>query len=173
MTDLYDDAEAGQVQPVPAAAGSPLSGLRARRDAARQTLHKDLAVPRYDPPVFVRFRPLTQAEVDAAQKTHEKSKDPERTVVVNAGLLAKACLGVFELDGQGREVSVLPDDRDGDWPRFDERLAELVCDGPETRASAIVRALYLTDGDLIATAGVLTEWSGYGTEGLEREQQGN
>lgn len=157
----------------PAAPGSPMRSLRARRDAARNKLHTDLAVPRYDPPVYVRFRPLSQGEIDAAQKTHEKSRDRDRTVIANAGLLANACLGIFEIDEDGQEVGVGCTDPGADWPRFDKDFSEQVSDVPLTRASDIVRALYFTDGDVIATAARLTEWSGYNTEQLERADRGN
>jgi hypothetical protein len=154
----------------PAAAGSVLSSLRARRDAAKKGLHLDLAVPRLDPPVYVRFAPVAQAQIDRAQKRHEKSKDVDKSVIVNAVLLADACRGVFEII-DGEEVSVDDRDRDGDWPLFDERLAELL-GADVTKAADVVRALYLTDGDVIATAEKLAEWSGYSAEDLE-EREGN
>jgi hypothetical protein len=156
----------------PAAAGSPLAGLRARREKAQQELFLDLQVPRLDPPVFVRFAPAVQSQIDRANKRHEKSKDADKNVIVNAVILAEACRGVFEVI-DGEPVSVDDADRDGDWPRFDGQLADLLgLDGESVQAVDVVRGLYLTDGDIIATAAKLAEWSGYSLEDLE-ERQGN
>lgn len=161
-------AELGEV---PAAAGSALSSLRDRREKARQELFKDLPIPRLDPPVYVRFRPLKGTEIATAQKRGQNSADKEAVVNVNAGLIAAACRGVFEVI-DGAPVSIDPDDRHGDWPLFGERLAELL--GLRTnRAAEVVRGLYLTDGDIIATVGELVDWSGYTTEVLDRETAGN
>lgn len=158
----------------PAAAGSPMASLRARREALTKRLHVDLQVPRYeDPAVFVRYRPLTQAEIDAAMGRHEKSKDPDKTATVNAALLAAACVGVFQVGADGREASVIVDNLDGEWPRFDERLAAELGLPDATTAATVVRALYFTDGDVIAAASALTAWSGYSQEKLEREHEGN
>lgn len=154
----------------PAASGSPLSSLRARRDTARQRLHLDLEVPRMDPPVYVRYSPLPHGRITAITKRFEKSKDADRDVLANAAILAEACQGIYEVI-DGREVSVDDRDRDGDWPRFDDRLAELL-GITAGKASDVVRGLYLTDGDVIATASRLAEWSGYSAAELE-EREGN
>lgn len=163
--------------PVDAAAGSALASLRARRRKSVAALHFDLEVPRYDPPVFVRYKPVSQEKVEQTFKRTEKRRGQDRTVVTNAIILAEACLGVFEvIDGQ--EVSVDPEDRDGEWPKFDQRLGELLTsieDGERapTKASDVVRKLYLTDGDIISTAQDLSVRSGYAQEQLERESEGN
>jgi hypothetical protein len=154
----------------PAAPGSALSSLRARRQKAAEELHLDLAVPRLDPPVWVRFAPVEQGLIDRANKRHEKSKAQDKNVVINAVILADACRGVFEVI-DGEEVSIDDNDRDGEWPRFDDQLADLL--GVEAgKASDVVRALYLTDGDVIATATKLADWSGYSLADLE-EREGN
>lgn len=164
------DPTTSEPGPRPAAAGSPLSSLRARREDAKKGLHLDVAVPRLDPPVYVRFAPATQAQIDRAAKRHEKSKDADKSVITNAVILAEACQGVFEvIDGEA--VSVDHRDRDGEWPCFDDRLAELL--GVDaSKAVDVVRALYLTDGDVIKVASQLAEWSGYSAEDLE-EYSGN
>lgn len=153
-----------------AAPTSRLTSLRARRQAAVKELHADLEVPRLDPPVYVRFRPVTQAETETVTKRFAKSKDKDKTVLINAVLLAQACQGVFEVI-DGEEVSIDDQDRHGDWPKFDDTLAELL--GVEaTKASDVVRALYLTDADVISTAVKLAEWSGFNLEAIE-ERSGN
>lgn len=164
----YDDS--AELGPRPAAPGSVLASLRDRREKARQELHLDLAVPRLDPPVYVRFAPVEQSQINRINKRHEKSKDKDRDVIINAVILAEACRGVFEVIDD-EPVSVDPDARDGDWPRFDELLADML--GLDTdKASDVVRGLYLTDGDVIATATRLAEWSGYSIAELE-EREGN
>lgn len=127
-------------------------------------------MPRLEPPVYVRFAPVPHGRIEAINKRHEKSKDKDRDVIINAAVLAEACRGVYEvIDDQA--VSVDDTDREGEWPRFDDRLAELL--GVEAgKASDVVRALYLTDGDVIATATKLGEWSGYSMADLE-ERTGN
>jgi hypothetical protein len=170
---MSDDITVDETTPEqrPAAVGSPLASLRARREKAVTGLHLDLAVQRLDPPVYVRYRPVTQAEIDQSSKLFDKSKDADKNVKANAATLAKACLGVFEVI-DGVEVSVDPADRHGSWPRFDQQLGDLL--GLETnRAADIVRGLYLTDGDVIATATKLADWSGYSLSGLEEREAGN
>lgn len=155
-----------------AAPSSALASLRARRDKAREQLHLDLAVPRLDPPVYVRFAPVEQSQITRINDRHKKSKDKDRDVIINAVILAEACRGVFEVIDD-ETVSVNPDDRDGEWPRFDPDLAELLGLNPdESKATDVVRGLYLTDGDIIATASRLAEWSGYSVADLE-EHAGN
>ena len=151
----------------PAAPDSALAGLRARREAAVQQLHKDLPVPRLDPPVFVRFRVVDQADIDEANKLMAKSKDRDRRVITNAIVLAKACLGIFEKDAHGEPVGD-PDE----WLRFDKSLAA-VLEVDLIKGSDIVRALYLADGDIIATCEKLWEFSGFTGDQLESEFAGN
>ncbi len=154
-----------------AAVTSHLTSLRDRRAKVREELTVDFAVPRYDPPIYVRYRPLTQGQITVANKRAEKSKDPSTAVTANAVLLADACIGIFQVVG-GRELSVDIEHLDGDWPRFDDRLGQLLGERVNN-ASDAVKALFHTDGDILATAGKLAEWSGYSTEDLEREYQGN
>lgn len=148
-------------------------GLRDRRDKAVQTLSLDRRVPRLDPPVFVRFKPLTGARIEQINKAAEKSKDPDASTIGNATALADACVGIFEVV-DGRKVSIDPDGAEDDWPRFDARLAGLL-GLPEgiTSASTIVRALYLTDGDITSEAGAVTAWSGFAGEEALEEFAGN
>lgn len=156
----------------PAADSSVLTSLRDRRQAALAEAHLDLAVPRLDPPVYVRFKPIDDSRFNALMKRFEKYKGNDRNVVHNASILAECCLGVFEVI-DGEKVSIDPADRDGDWPRFDPQLAQLLGQDLEPRAADVVRGLYVTDGDVIATAGKLAEWSGYSLADLEELTAGN
>lgn len=182
MNDNFDDdaqldeeqvdadltAAEGQLDAAPT---SRLTSLRQRRQNAVKELHTDLEVPRLDPPVYVRFRPVTQAETENVNKRFAKSKDKDKTVLINAVLLAQACKGVYEII-DGEEVSVDQDDRHGDWPKFDDHLAGLLGLKDAASAADVVRGLYLTDPDVISTAVKLAEWSGFNLEAIE-ERQGN
>lgn len=172
MTDATTDAAAPDA--VPAAPDSPLAGLRERRKKIADELFVDYAIPRYAPPVYVRFRPIEDAQAQKINKESGKSKDNDINVVANASALAHACIGVFEvIDGQA--VSIDPDDRStdpADWPTFDARLGQLLGLPEATGAVSVVRALYFTDGDILATSGRLAEWSGYSIQAVE-EREGN
>jgi hypothetical protein len=166
------------------------TGLRDRRQKAVDSLFLERQVPRLDPPVFVRFKPLEGHRVDAINKAASKSKDPERSVVGNARALAESCVGIYEkIDGQivsvdptDERVVEIPDDPKAplpaipdDWPKFDATLAALLgMANPATvTAVQVVRELYLTDGDVTSEAGELTAWSGYAGEEALEEYSGN
>lgn len=171
MNTEQDPMSAEQTGLAPAATGSRLESLRDRRAKALQAAYLDLEVPRIDPPIYVRFAPVPMHRIQSANKLTEKSKDQDRIVITNAAILAGACQGVYEIV-DGTEVSIDPDDRFGDWPKFDERLAGLL--GVDaSKAIEVVRALYITDGDIVSTADKLAEWSGYTAEQHEREVEGN
>lgn len=175
MTDQISELGDGNPEERPAASSSPLADIRARRAEAVKQLHVDLLVPRYGIPLYVRYKPAPEHRVNAINKANEKSKDPERNIVANAAILADCCLGVFAVvqrDGQEVKVSVDDTDPDGEWPKFDSRLAEALGFPDITRASDVVRKLYLTDGDVLATATKLADWSGYSLTGVE-EREGN
>lgn len=171
--DAFDDDEdltPPETGEVPAAEGSVLATLRERREQAVAALHKDLRVPRLEPPVYVRFRPISQPAIEQANKRASASKADDAATAANAAVLAGACIGVFEVDEDGAEVSVDPDN--ATWPQFDKRLARLL--GVKAgKAADVVRALYLTDGDVIATVTKLAEWSGFNEAELERDAAGN
>ena len=174
MSDEYtDETAAGQVTAAP---GSPLASLRDRRSKARNDLFLDLPVPRYDPPIFVRFKPLEQTKIAAGQKEIDvRKKDRDVLLRVNAGFIATACLGVFEVV-DGEKVSVDPDTRSTDpedWPKFGPELAALLGEEDTDRAVEVVQALYLTDGDILATAAEIAAWSGYSGEQLDQDFEGN
>lgn len=156
----------------PAADGSTLASLRSRRERAIANLKIDLEVPEMG--VFVRYKPITQAMLDKANKQAAASKDPDASVIANAGILAAACIGVGEVIDD-EPVSVDPDDRSpdpADWPKFDKRLARLL-GVPAGKAADVVRALYPLEGSILSTVTKLGVWSGFATEQLERDTEGN
>lgn len=173
-----DDSPTFGEEEVPAPASSPLGSLRERRKKRRETLKYDLRVPGYDPEVFVRFKPVAQAKLVAATKRADKSKSPDALALANAALLIDACLGVFQLDSDGTPVSIDPDNLthdEADWPKFDDRLGQLLADEGEILGSAtsVCRALYENDMALSRHTNMLLEWSQSMNEDLDREHEGN
>jgi len=150
--------------PVAAAASSPLASLRARRAKAQERLYKDLKVPRWDddggPAIYVRYKPLSPGKMATAveRRRRDKAKDQDWATKANADALIGSCMGVFtEIDGA--QYSLREGDRNGSWTTFDPDLGAAL--GVESQnAVDVVRALYLTDGDLINAAATLTTWSG-------------
>lgn len=159
--------------------GSALASLRDRRKEAASKLFIDLEVPRLEPAVFVRFGPIPLGKVEELQEKVRKSSDKKhRAINANAALLVEAVqgeaadaatLGVFEVV-DGKKVGI--DGSPTDWPKFDERLAELL-ECSAARASDVVRGLYLTEGDIVSTVGRLLEWNGFAAETLEADVEGN
>ena len=173
MADDFDEDFATPTDDgrAPAAPGSTLASLRERREAVLAAQYLDLAVPDYDPPVYVRYKPITNAKLNAATKQVAASKDRDAEVIANAGVLAEACVGVFEVIDD-TQVSIDPTDRDGTWLRFDKDLARLL-GVPAGKAAEVVRALYPTDGHIISTVGKVGQWSGFAMDQLERDDAGN
>lgn len=163
-------------EPLEAPERSELTSLR-DRVAKAKSVRFDLQVPGLDPPVFVRYRPVTpQAMEQTFKRTEQLRKD--RTVITNAIILADHCEGVFELDENGDKVSVDPDDRQGAWPKFGPQLAQILGlppmkDGKKLRAVDVVRGLYPLEGDIISTSQDLAVRSGYAREQIELETEGN
>lgn len=147
------------------------SNLKSRRDKAIEELFTDYKIPRYDPPIYVRFKPVPQDRIDAAEKAAERSKAKDAKVAANAAILANATIGVFEVI-DGRKVSINPADRDGEWPKFDSGLAELF-EVQATKSADVVRAVYMTDGDIIATVTQLGVWSGFNLDDIQKDFEGN
>lgn len=153
---------------IPAAEGSPLAGLRANRDRARQRLHLDLRVPRLDPPIGVRYAPLPKTVIDKANKAIAEGKAEDREVVEKSVVLAHVCLGVFAIGDDGKPV--------GDpstWPKFDQELASILGLPESSGAVAVVRDLYLTDGDIVAAVAELGEWSAQAERLADEDLAGN
>lgn len=179
----HDDAAELHDEPTPTLRRS----LKDRRAKAVGELFLDRPVPRLEPQVWVRFKPIGSARIEAINKAAAKSKDPDKNVVGNARALAESCIGLFEkIDGELRSLDPdddravqIPDDPKAtlppipdDWPRFDESLARLL-GVPFITATNIVRELYLTDGDIVSEAGELTVWSGYAGHEIDEEFAGN
>lgn len=176
MSDQTHHEAAAAPDEVPAADSSALAALRARRRKPLEALYIDLVIPRYDPPIYVRYAPITQTRLEEISSKTEKSKERDRTALGNATVLAETCIGLFELDSEGEAVSIdpaNPTSSSGDWVKFDDRLVELFELDKAPRAAEVVRQMYLTDGDVAATVVKLGEFSGYSETDLERAFAGN
>lgn len=148
--------------PVDAPTGSALFDLRAIREKKLAALYIDLPVPRWGdegtPEIVVRYKPTKPSVALSATEKRRSAKDPEWLMLANADVLVDACVGVYAVY-KGKQYSLRPGEPDGPWTRFDPDLAENL--GLSTkRAVDVVRALYLTDGDLIGAVNALAEWSG-------------
>jgi hypothetical protein len=136
---------------------SALAALRARREGAREERHLDLRVPGLEPPLFVRYGPVAKGVAEEITEKWRDSKDKDATVKCEAQLLAEACRGIFELDESGNKVSPDPDDRGGEWPRFDADLARLI-GSDKTSALDLLREVYEEDGDVLGASKRYGAW---------------
>lgn len=158
------DAEGLTGGGLPAAPGSLLADLRARRDQAVAKLHLDLPVQGLEP-FTVRFRPLTAVELDRVFKAFAESNDPEANIDHDATLIATACVAVWPKSDD------LPNPP-ASAPTFANGVAGAL--GVDAgSAAAVVRGLYLTDGDVVWTARQVQRWSGFSAEKVDREFEGN
>lgn len=150
----------------PAAPSSGLAGLRAQREQIKKALHLDLQVPRYTDPVFVRYSAPSKSLIRHINDRAEKSRD--KNVLAEAMLLAECCVGVFQKDSNGDPIGD-PEE----WPKFDAALAEYLGEPNLTRATDVVRALYLTDGDVLGHSADLSRWAGFAGAEAAEEYEGN
>lgn len=188
MSDFDTDPDVGLA--TPAASGSPLAHLRGRIASWRDEAYVDLQVPRsHDPEVFVRFGTIPHAKVKAIferqEKAGKRNKRKDWEVVANAELLADTCLGIYlVLDGEPYPFDVdatAPVELDkldpDELPGFDWRAASLLpdfADVPRDRIAAVdvVRALYVTDGDILATGDAVSRHCGYDPAGVRERLEG-
>lgn len=162
-----DGPDVGEPGQLSAPRGSGLAGLRGKRAKAIAGLHIDLPVQRseelFGQRIIVRYRPVTAKESEGTRKRFAKDKRDDVDVIANSVVLAKCCLGIF--------TDVERNDPDA-WMKFNKELAELLLTDDEGNvdqealdkvagADEVVRLLYATDGDVIATAMKLGEFSGF------------
>lgn len=162
------------VAPIPAPEGSALFDLRALRERKLKDLYKDLPVPRWGedgtPEIVVRYKPSKPQVALRATEKRRTENDPDWLILANADVLVDACIGVYAVY-QGKKYSLKPGEPNAPWTKFDRNLAENL--GIETnRAVEVVRALYLTDGDLIGAVNALAAWSGTVLPQIDEESLG-
>ena len=159
----FEVTQAGEMaEATPVAEFNPLASLRDRRKAIINEMYIDIKVPRWnEPEIYVRFRPISATTLNKRVEARRKQGGDMWSIMANADIIADSCIGVYGvMDGDlDNKLSLRLDDPKGEWTKFDGFLGEAL--GLEAvRATDVVLALYLTEGDLIATANKLFEWSG-------------
>lgn len=154
---------------------SILGQLKNRREEIRKGEHLDLPVPRWeDPTVIVKYTPLPHAVIRQAQDRVEKApkqRKYETELNGNCDLLIRACDSVIaRIDGQ--DYSLRPGDPKGEPTVFDPDLGENLGLGENATARDIVKALFITEGDILSHARSLVEWSGYREAEADEQLQG-
>jgi len=162
------DAEAGES----VAPRTPMFDLKARAREIRDNLHLVLQVPRWkEPDVFVKFKPVASEEFAATQGKRERDGGPGWVLLSYCDAIADSCEEVYfchpdDADlphAERQKFSMTTGDPYGPKTRFDHNLAEalglIIAPDDPNKIAAIVRGLYLTDGDIIAAAGDLLDWS--------------
>jgi hypothetical protein len=167
------------VAPVTAAAGSPLFDMRTIRAGKLAKLYKDLEVPRWDegghPKVMIRYRPISQTSALNSVEKRQSSKAKDWVMLANADQLVQSCVGVYVLKDDDA-FTLAPD---GSWVEFDPkgageaefvgfsgpRAPELAAafginlDGEASKAVALCKGIYFTEGDMAGALQQLTMWS--------------
>lgn len=158
------------------APASVVLNLKARRQAIVDSEFLTLPVPRWtDPEIFVRYHPLDHPTIRRIQGQVDRvpAKDKAAAEVAShMDILIRACEAVYARLGD-EKFSLRPDDPRGSLTKFDPDLADnLGLPEDDRSARATVRALFLTDGDIISTANQVIKFSGYRAEVADTEVEG-
>lgn len=147
-----------------ASAGSVLGSMKARRQQILEEQILDLPVPRWhEPEIIVRYKPVDHGIISRALTAIEKAPGDKRPTVEvqrNSDVLIAGCVAVVARIG-GKEYSLREGDPEGDPTKFDDDLAANL--GLDVRSTArdVVRALFITDGDIVSAASRVVDFSGY------------
>jgi hypothetical protein len=133
--------------------------LRARRVHADESRHLDLEIPETSPPIYLRLLRADPDYVEDQAIQGEKSKASGARSRANAAVVARYCVGVYEMGEGGKLRSIDPDDPDGPAPRFDDRLGQLLDTPPGTQPTQLALELCGKSG-VRHLAAKLCEWSG-------------
>jgi hypothetical protein len=180
-SDEAQVTENGSAPPPPPTArpvhpGSEQSRLQKAIQAARQKRHLDRAVTEL-PQIVVSYRTVGEDEREKIVEKYSKGgrTPPAVRYLINAEILAKACIGIFEIvDGEQHTRGDFLDADGEDALTFsDERFQEIVGATVGSSTSA-VRALYGTDnGDVIGLGDELMQFSGFMGPELAEAIRGN
>jgi hypothetical protein len=146
---------------------APLSILGSLRERRAQILEEQilpLAVPRWDDPkIVVKYKPVDHAIIRGIERQVDAAPKKDRAKVElngNCDVLIRACTAVVAvLDDE--EYSLRLNDPHGEPTIFDRDLGANLGLEPHATAREIVKALYITDGDILAAASAIGEFSGY------------
>lgn len=151
---------------------SVLGRLAQRRQEVAEDQVLTIPVPRWsDPTVKVRYGLLDSDTLDKGRQALEKAQKnkgkgnrvAEANLNANIDILVAACQAVFaELDELPEETfSMRIDDENGQPTLFDPDLAAALALHDGATARQVVKALFISDGDIMAHASEVVEWSGY------------
>lgn len=160
---------------------SPLAHLKRIREQMESKLYIDLKVPRWgsiegSPEIYVRYGPVDNEVFESIVERRSK-QGGSWALAANAEMLVHCCQGVYAVvDGDTSKKFSLADAGDATeeeqlkkpWTRFDQALGTALGLPPArmTTAADICQELYLTDGDLLAAASAVADWSGVESERL-------
>lgn len=152
---------------------SVLGNLDKRREEIIAAQELTLAVPRWTNPIIkVVYKPVDHSIIRRGQDGADGKKGGKRSAAemdANKDVLIAGCVGVYALI-EGEKYSLNDADFEGDWTLFDADLARnLKCD-PTARGA--VKGLYIYDGDIIAAANAIAEFSGYKEQEADEELAG-
>lgn len=147
---------------------SILSSLKERRQQVLEQQVLRLPVPRWEnPAIVVMYKPVEHGFIKTAQIRVEKAPPDKQADVeldANVDILIRGCVGVVAII-DGKEYSLRPGDEEGEPTVFDQDLAENLgvegVNGKPPTARAVVRSLFITDGDILSAANELVKFSGY------------
>ncbi len=128
------------------------------------------------PRLVAHFRPIEHKFLKRGAETQErvnKDHDADRSAATeldtNADVLINACIDIVAVLPDGTEVGVGPNGRK---TQFDMDMA-IALGMPENAGTrAVCKAVFITDGDLLAAAKRLGEWSGYREQSVDESLVG-
>jgi hypothetical protein len=174
VTDALEQAAvalAPQPGPPPPPDATVADAFAALAVQVREEVSRPIRVPRYDPPVWVQVRPLSEEEYSTSLSGRTAQPDHRFRVLHAADLLVRACTGIFLTVGD-RKVALNPHDPDGPWPTFSVDLQPFLGVDAGDEAVDWVLALFRTEPDVIAAAEELVRWSGYGNAQVKEQLAG-
>lgn len=169
---VLDEHEVPPVEPELSILGS----LKERRTQILEEQVLALAVPRWDDPkIVVKYKPVEHSLIRGVERRIDGAPKKDRAkfeIEGNCDVLIRACTAVVAvLDGE--EYSLRLGDPHGEPTIFDRDLGANLGLDPACTAREVVKALYITDGDILAAASAVGEFSGYknqeADEGLSGE----
>jgi hypothetical protein len=152
---------------------SMLDNLKSRAEEIKNNSVTVIEVPRWkDPVIKVAFKPVDHGIIKKGIDTVARLKGQRKSdaeVNANIDVLVAGCVEVFaEINGQ--KYSLRRGDHDGEPTQFDADLAENLDCAPNARA--VVKALYIFEGDIIITGNAVAEFSGYKEQDAEEQLLG-
>lgn len=148
---------------VQAPVGSPLASLREKAAQARSAAVNKVPVPRMDP-IVLHLRPVKAEELTDIYERRKKAPVKEQMLLVSCDILVACCTGIYE-QGPAGEDGQPTYSASGQYlqapPGAPLTFATLGMAEDGTKAVDEVKALFVTDGDLISASEGHVLWSGF------------